>query len=169
MDGMERIVDVQIGEVKVAQGNAILRSTAIGSCIAIVACDSLRKIGALAHIMLPGRAPARKAAAEKNKYASDAIEAIVEKMGKLGSATEDIEVAVVGGANILGREDDTICKDNIKSVLELLAEKGLKIKARAVGGTERRSVSLDIESGIVLCTEGNGRETPLWRTAETKD
>jgi len=70
---------------------------------------------------------------------------------------------LVGGGNIVGRENNTICEDNIKSILELLKKKHLKIKAQAVGGTARRSVSLDIGQGIVYCAEGNGSETELWR------
>jgi len=160
---MKKIVDVQIGQVKAGKGKVILQSKAIGSCVAIVAYDAIKSIGALAHVMLPGRAPAKKMI-EKTKYAANAIDAIVNKMSKLGSKKDDIEVVLVGAANVLRREDDTICRDNIESVLELLVKKRLKVKAQALGGTARRSVSLDIEWGIVSCAEGNGRQTELWRT-----
>jgi len=160
---MKKIVDIQIGQVKAGKGKVILQSKAIGSCVAIVAYDAIKSIGALAHVMLPGRAPAKKMI-EKTKYAANAIDAIVNKMSKLGSKKDDIEVVLVGAANVLRREDDTICRDNIESVLELLVKKRLKVKAQALGGTARRSVSLDIERGIVSCAEGNGSQTELWRT-----
>jgi len=160
---MSKIIDVQIGQVKAAQGKAILRSKAIGSCIAIVAYDRVRKIGALAHVMLPGKAPARKKRGAKTRYAADAIDAILTQMTQLGSKTDDIKVVLVGGGNVLGRKDDTICKDNVESVLELLLQKQLNVQAQAVGGTARRSVSLDVERGIVFCTEGNGSEMQLYR------
>ena len=159
---MTKIVDVQIGQVKAGKGKVILQSKAIGSCVAIVAYDAITSIGALAHVMLPGRAPAKKKV-EKTKYTANAIDAIVNKMSKLGSKKDDIEVVLVGGGNILNREDDTICKDNIESALKLLSEKQLKVKAQAVGGTARRSVSLDVEHGIVSYAEGNGAEKQLWR------
>jgi len=160
---MEDIIDVQIGQVKADRGKVILQSKAIGSCVAIVAYDATKNIGALAHVMLPGRAPAKKIV-EKMKYAADAIDAIISKMSHLGSKKDDIEVVLVGAANVLCREDDTICRDNIESVLDLLAKKQLKVKDQALGGTARRSVSLDIERGIVSCAEGNGCQTELWRT-----
>lgn len=159
---MKKIVDVQIGEVKAGKGKVILQSKAIGSCVAIVAYDAIKSIGALAHVMLPGRAPAKKSV-EKTKYTANAIDAIVNKMSKLGSKKDDIEVFLVGGGNILKREDDTICKDNIESALKLLSEKQLKVRAQAVGGTARKSVSLDVEHGIVSYAEGNGGEKQLWR------
>lgn len=145
-----------------SRGKVILQSKAIGSCIAIVAYDATKPIGALAHVMLPGGAPAKKAV-EKTKYAANAIDAIVSRMSKLGSKKDDIEVALVGGGNILNRKDDTICQANIESALQLLEEKHLKVASQAVGGTVRRSVSLDVERGIVSYTEGNGSEKQLWR------
>jgi len=158
---MKEIVDISTGEIKVGGKGIMLRSIAIGSCIVIAAYDSKNNIGAMAHIMLPGRAPEK--AQQKTRYAADAIDALVSQMGQLGSKNKDIEVVLVGGGNIVGRENNTICEDNIKSILELLKKKHLKIKAQAVGGTDRRSVSLDIGQGIVYCAEGNGSETELWR------
>ncbi len=163
---MKTTVDVQIGQVKAAKGKVILQSKAIGSCIAIIAYDPTNNSGSLAHVMLPGRAPAGKKPSEKTRYAADAIDAIISKMSRLGSKKDDIEVAVVGGGNVLNREDDTVCNDNIKSTLELLEEKHLKVRAQAVGGTERRSVSLDVEHGIVSYAEGNGGEKQLWRASK---
>ena len=160
---MKEIVDVQIGEVRAERRKVILQSKAIGSCIAIVAYDAAKNIGAIAHVMLPGSAPASKNPGEKTKYAANAIDAMVGQMAELGSKSDDIEVALVGGGNILNREDDTICKDNIESALELLEKKRLKVKAQAVGGTNRRSVSLDVEHGIISYTKGDGGEVQLWR------
>lgn len=164
-DKMKEIIDVQIGQVETGVGKVILQSKAIGSCIAIVAYDAVKKIGALAHVMLPGSAPSKKTI-EKTKYAANAIDATVEKMSHLGSQKDDIEVALVGGGNILNREDDTICKANIESVLGLLGKKGLRVRAQAVGGTDRRSVSLDVESGKIFYTEGEGNEKLLWESTK---
>jgi len=161
-DKIKEIVDVQIGQVKAGKGEVILQSKAIGSCIAIAAYDAVKNVGALAHVMLPGSAPAKKAV-KKTKYAADAIDAILSKMARLGSKTNDIEAVLVGGGNILNRENDTICKENIKSVLGLLRAKGLKVRAQAVGGAARMSICLDVERGIVSYTEGNGSEKQLWR------
>ena len=160
---MKKIIDVQIGKVRAERGKVILESKAIGSCIAVVAYDDSKNIGAMAHVMLPGSAPAGKEPGEKTKYAADAIDAIVRMMAHLGSKNGDIDVVLVGGGNVLNREDDTICKDNIESTLEFLEKKHLKVRAQAVGGTNRRSVSLDVEHGIVTCSEGDGSEMQLWR------
>jgi len=160
---MRKIIDVQIGEVKAGRGRVLLNSKAIGSCVAIAAYDRERKAGALAHVMLPGRAPQGKEGEERTKYAADAIDLIIEELGKYGSRKEDIEVVLVGGGNVLEREDDTICKENIESVEELLKERGLKIQAKSVGGASRRSIYMDVEHGVVSYTKGDDREMQLWR------
>ncbi|MHC4156555.1 MAG: chemotaxis protein CheD [Planctomycetota bacterium] len=83
---MKRVIDVNTGEVRVSTKSAVLRSLAIGSCIAVVAYDAKRRIGAIAHVMLPGRAPEK--ALEKTKYAADAIE---EMLGRMKKRSEEKE------------------------------------------------------------------------------
>ena len=158
---MKNIIDVQMGQVKTAKGKVILQSKAIGSCIAIVAYDPTRNIGSLAHVMLPGKAPAGKEPSEKTKYAADAIDTMLSNLSRLGSTRDDLEMTLIGAGNVLNRADHTICKDNIESTLQLLSEKHLKVKAQELGGTNRRSVSLDVECGIVSYSEGNGAQKQL--------
>jgi chemotaxis protein CheD len=165
---MHETIDVQIGEVKSESRNVILHSRAIGSCIVIAAYDSAKRIGAMTHVMLPGRAPAKKASTETNRYASNAIDSMLNEMSQMGSTKDDIGVVLVGGGNVLDRQDDTICKDNIASVLEILKKKHLKIKAQALGGKKRRGISFDIGSGVVTYTEGDSGEVELWRASEQK-
>lgn len=158
---MKETIDVNTGEVKVGGENIVLRSLAIGSCIVIAAYDFKKKIGAMAHVMLPGRAP--KKALEKTKYAADAIDEMVIRMTRAGSNKGDIEVCLVGGGNVLKKEDDTICKDNIESTTQLLEKKHIPVRTAILGGIERKGVFLDVESGGISYTEGNGEERPLWK------
>lgn len=144
----------------VGAGDIIMRSDAIGSCVVVVAYVLKKKIGSLAHVMLPGRSP-EKCHTEKTKYAADAIEVMLEKLNNLAVDIADIEVCLVGGANVLKRSDDTIWKENIDSVIGLLKEKDIKIKNEALGGNESKSISLDIEKGIVSYREGTG-ERKAW-------
>ena len=160
---MEEIVDVQIGQVKAASGKVILKSSAIGSCIALAACDPLNNTAAMAHIMLPGRAPSNKSGNDKTKYAHDAIDAMVDKMAQLGSTNDNVKVAVLGGANVLQKDDDTICQANIESTLEYLSQKHLEVVATATGGTIRRNVWLEIDSGVIFYSEGDGGKRQLWQ------
>ncbi|MHC4483370.1 MAG: chemotaxis protein CheD, partial [Planctomycetota bacterium] len=114
---MKKTIDVNTGEVKVGGEKIVLRSLAIGSCIVIAAYDFKKKIGAMAHVMLPGRAP--KKTLQKTKYAADAVDEMVSRMTRAGSNEGDIEACLVGGGNVLKKKDETICKDNIESTTQL--------------------------------------------------
>ena len=119
---MKTIIAVHTGEIKASKKDIIFKSSAIGTCIAIAAYDAKEKVGALAHTMLPGKAPAGEKY-QKKKYAADAIEEIISRMNLMGAKKENIEVCIAGGANILKRKDDTIGLYNLTSVIEILKEK----------------------------------------------
>jgi len=158
---LKESVDVNSGEVKVDTAGVILRSAAIGSCVVVAAYNLRKKTGAIAHIMLPGRAPQQSL--EKTKYAFDAIEQMLNRMFEAGAGMNDIEVCLVGAGNVLQKEDDTICQDNIKSVSTILAEKNIPIRASVLGGTKRKSVFLDVKNGSISYTEGDEKEKTLWQ------
>ena len=161
---MKEIVDVNTGEVRLGRGKIILRSIAIGSCIVVAACDFKKNIGALAHIMLPGRAAKKNP--ERTKYAADAINELIKRMTAAGSNKADIDVCLVGGGNVLKKKSDTICEDNIRSATQLLQKRLIPIRATVLGGTKRKGVFLDIENGTISYTEGDEKEKPLWKSAK---
>ena len=161
---MLEIAEVQIGEVKASQGERLLRASALGSCIAVIALDITRHIGMVAHVMLPGSAPGGKHGREKTKYAANAIDAIIETMTSQDSKISNIQVALVGAGNVLCREDDSICRDNIESVTDLLKQRKLSVVARALGGNMRKSALLNVEKPCIMYTEGDGPERRLFET-----
>ena len=157
---MREIIDVNTGQVKLGRGKVLLRSLAIGSCIAVAAYDSKAGMGAMAHIMLPGSAPEKFS--ESTKYAANAIDEMIGMMLDADSQRDNIEVCLVGAGNVLQKEDDTICAANMRSTTRLLEERSIPIRATVLGGTERKSILLDVESGNVSYRRGDGRERLLW-------
>ncbi len=153
-----------MSEVKAAKEPAMLQSVAIGSCVVVAVLNFKRKIGAMAHIMLPGYAPEQSS--EKTKYAADAIERLINNMNQQGCKSENIEVCLVGAANVLQKEDDIICDANIESVTGILKEKNIPVRASALGGTERKSVFLDVDGGCISYTEGDKEEKRLWQAKQ---
>ena len=146
------IINVDTGEVKVTSRPAILRALALGSCVAMIAYDGNRKIGGLAHIMLPGRS-LKEDVQGKMKYAEDAIDTLISRMKEEDIETRDLDVSLIGGANVLAEGD--IPDKVIRSILDYLERLDIKVKAKRIGGAERRSASLDIRSGKILYTEGD--------------
>src|SRR4030042_1539507 len=80
----QKIIDVNTGEVKAAVEKGILRSVGIGSCVVVAAYNLRRKIGGMAHIMLPGIAPQQSL--EKTKYAFDGIRQFVNQVFEGGGS-----------------------------------------------------------------------------------
>ena len=54
---MKKVIDVQIGHVAAASGKTVMKSSALGSCVAVAVWDDAGGVGAMAHIMLPGKSP----------------------------------------------------------------------------------------------------------------
>ncbi len=161
------VIDVQTGEVEAGSGKVVLRSDGIGSCVVIAAFDTKAKIGAIAHVMLPGRAP-KESTPQKLRYAANAIDEVIKKMSSLGAEDMcDVGFCLIGGGNVLKRADDKVSKDNIDSVVEILSSKGMRVVAESLGGEKRRSATLNVETGCVSFSEGDDSERVLWEARLT--
>lgn len=158
---MREMADVDTGKVVVRRGRWILKASAIGSCVAVAAYDAVTKTAGMAHVMLPGRCP--EFVSGTLRYAANAIENLLEQMLAYGAKLADIEVCLVGAGNVLQRDDDTICAGNIESVMAILAELNVSVKASLLGGTKRKSALLDAETGRISCTQGDGPVQMLWQ------
>lgn len=159
---MKKNIDIDTGDVKTGDSTTLLVANAIGSCIAIIAYDPEQKIGGIAHIMLPGRAP-HDTKTPKTRYVYNAFRELISQMEYTGAQKESLCFCIAGGGNVLKRSEDLICQNNISSVTECIEKAGFSIKAKSLGGTVRRKLRFDIETGCLYCAEGDGPETVLWK------
>lgn len=157
---MKDIIYVNTGEVKFAKGIGILYSGAIGSCIVITMYDPKSQRGGMAHVMLPGRI-SKNINEQPTKYAANAVKVLVEYFSRFNVSLDQIETCLVGGGNVLQREDDMVCTNNILSVNEELLKYGVNVNLRATGGILRRTVKFDVEKGTIFFTEGDSQEKLL--------
>ncbi|MDZ7724463.1 MAG: chemotaxis protein CheD [candidate division KSB1 bacterium] len=154
-------INVATGQVKTGTTSCVLVSSAIGSCVVITAYNAEHRIGALAHIMLPGRAP-ETSFLPKTRYAADAIESMLQLLRQSGADLSALDICLIGGGNVLQRKNDQICKANLDSVHRILNEKQLPIRAKAIGGVERRTVRFDLKNGKVFYTQAESDPKLLW-------
>lgn len=145
-----KTIDVDTGQIRVSAAPAILQAIALGSCIALVVYERKKRIGGIAHIMLPGKSPSMK---KRTRYAEDAIEELLGRLRQLGVRVADVEISCVGGANVLQEGD--IPERVLESVLDCLKKLRVELVGMRVGGIERRSAFLDTVSGDVFYTEGD--------------
>ena len=111
--------------------------------------------------MLPGQAP-DVVTREKTRYAENALEYLFEGMRENGAAQKNLQACLVGGANVLRRENDTIHVDNLASIIRYLTFRNVPICRCSTGGFERMSARLDPLKGMVYNSIGNGPQTPLF-------
>ena len=156
-----RTIYVSPGEIAVSTHNDVLHSTPLGSCVAVVMYDKTINIGGMAHVMLPGKA-GNGSDNDQFKYAANAIRGLLQKLQKAGAAIQNMEVCLVGGANVLKRPNDTIASEVAKSVLENMGAHHLKIAAFSLGGTERRVALFTANKSAVYYTLGNSEPRLLW-------
>jgi len=158
---MKEVVTVFTGEIKTSNQDADLKSSPIGSCVVVVLFDENCSFGGMAHIMLPGKAP-EKEDVIPGKYAHNAIRQLIDELTAHGMQQEKLKAVVVGGGNVLKRENDTIGIDNLESVSQQLTDYKIEVVARSVMGTERKSVRFDIKNRIIYCSKGDGSEKELY-------
>ncbi|SHJ98010.1 chemotaxis protein CheD [Tangfeifania diversioriginum] len=159
---MKETITVYTGEIKISDGTTDLKSSPLGSCVVVVLFDEEVSAGGMAHIMLPGKAPVKENVVP-GKYAANAIEKLIQDLKAEGLAEEKLKAVVVGGGNVLKRENETIGTDNLFSVYQLLELYKIKLEASSVKGTERKSVRYNTEKGIIYYTKGDGPEKELYR------
>jgi len=164
---MRSTIDVATGCVVVAASPSRLRSTPLGSCIAVVLLDPIRAVGGMAHIMLPGRAPADVRDDNRWRYAFDAIDRLLVLMWEMGCASSDLYAGLIGGANVLRRPDDVICHANIQAVTQFLGRYRFRRIAPDLGGHLRRSAILDIADASLWSARGADPPVLLWCARQT--
>ncbi len=142
---------VDIGDMKIASLPNTLVTLALGSCIGIAAYDSLSKIGAILHLMLPEAKVNPKNAEQKPfVYADSGIDKMIDSLVRAGAKKNRLMVKIAGGANIMdpnGMFD--IGKRNFLAAKRQLWKHNILVKSSSVGGGRGRSLKLDLNDGSV--------------------
>ena len=133
-----KLINVGIAETAVSQGTDVLR-TILGSCVGICLYDSDKKIGGLAHIMLP---TSKQAGASLKKYADTAIPLLIKELRDNGAGK--LIAKLVGGAMMFNLSENSmmgeIGKNNVIRSREMLEGLGIPIVAEDTGGNYGRTI-----------------------------
>ena len=145
----ETIIDVATGEVKAAKAPARLRCLAVGSCVAVILYDEEKRIGGIAHVMLPSSIQEKEniGDVEAFKHANIAIHELIKQLRELGSPIgRSLTARLAGGAYLIPNTAD-IGKENIAAVQKILLELGIAVTDEYIGGDAGRSVLFDVNTG----------------------
>lgn len=144
-------IKIGIGDMKMARQEGILITYALGSCIGIALYDPMIKLGALVHIMLPEAANMN----DPNvfKYADTGIRETLRKMQIFGGSKTRYVCKIAGGAQMFelknGSSIGNIGQRNAESVKRILREEQIRIAKQDIGLNYARTMSMDLQSGMV--------------------
>lgn len=143
----------------VAQGG-VVRTLALGSCVAVIILDRGTRCVAMDHIALPESSVSPERARELPGYFADTgIPLLFRKMERAaGSVSRPAQLVVklAGGANVADPTNTfNIGKRNVLAVKKILWQSGLAPVAEDVGGSFSRTVTVFRDTGkIVLSSHG---------------
>ena len=163
---MEDIIhSVSISDVKNVQSPGILQ-TVLGSCIAICLYDPERKVGSLAHALLPSIEQASKKGGQNpKKYVDSLIDIQLSELQTLGVLKKNLVAKIIGGANMFSEvipdSDNHVGKKNARKAQEILTTHNIPIVAKDTGNYFGRKVNFDVDSGVVTILKPTGE---LWKT-----
>ena len=141
---------IGIADMKMAKGEGMLITYALGSCIGICLHDPALKLGALVHIMLP----LNMETGRKNpmKYADTGIRETLKQMEAKGASRSRITAKIAGGAMMFKDGGSgslgNIGQRNIESVKLNLKKEGIRLLKEDVGGAVARTLLFDVNSGL---------------------
>lgn len=143
---------MRVADLAVAQGDAVLSTIGLGSCVAIVLYDAEHGVGGLAHILLPSESLAQDRS-NRAKFPATAVPLLVDEMHRLGGRSGRITARLVGGASMFAALLPTgglqMGERNLLASRAALGKARIPIVAEDVGGGHGRSVFFQVDSGVV--------------------
>ena len=131
----------------------VIKTFALGSCVALILYDKRRHIAGMVHIALPtSRVNKNKSVIKPGHFADTGVGALFMEMKRCGARPpyRDVEVKMVGGANVLHVKDTfKIGKRNVLEIKKQLWKMSLFPVAADVEGNISRTVSIDVDTGVV--------------------
>lgn len=150
--GERKRITVNISDMKAsADRDAYLITHSLGSCIGLVAYDAKCAAGALLHFQLPDSTiHGRRAQENPFMFADTGIPLFLQQLYALGADRGRIVVGMFGGANMLDDEElFKIGTKNARAAKRILWQHAIAITHEDVGGRSSRTVSLDLDTGVI--------------------
>jgi len=155
-------IKVGMGEGVVVGAPSVISAEGLGSCVALTLYYSKRRMGGMAHIMLPN-SDWVKIPCTPYQCADRALTTLLKELQSIGANIQDIVAKMVGGAQMFpfyNGGSSGIGEQNIMSIKYLLRKEQIPLVGSDVGGTHGRSLEFQLDSGrlIVMAIGREDRE-----------
>ena len=138
-----RAIHVVQGQIGVSAQGVVLK-VIIGSCVVVCLSDPVARVGGMAHVLFPG---GEACGQDETRFGHPAISSLISQILELGGAVEHLQAKVFGGAKLHdGRRD--IGKRNTDFALGFLAQEGILVTERGLGGEQVRRIRFSTRDGM---------------------
>ncbi|OHV12035.1 chemotaxis protein CheD [Kushneria phosphatilytica] len=132
-------------------------STVLGSCVSACLRDPVAGVAGMNHYMLPWT-PQACDPRHGLRYGNHAMAVLIEAMERMGARRERIEAKVAGGGRVMSGSAARVGDANADYVVQSLAEHGITLLARDLGGPSARRVHYLPASGRMLVRKLGAQE-----------
>ncbi|MGN0482757.1 MAG: chemotaxis protein CheD [Lachnospiraceae bacterium] len=148
---MSAVVKVGMADLNICHYPDIITTLGLGSCIGIALYDPVKKLGGLAHIMLPDSTQIRNNS-NIAKFADTGIEELVRLMVANGASKSRLVAKIAGGACMFAVKDGkagigNIGARNAEASKAKLKQLGIRLLAEDTGLNYGRTVELHTDTG----------------------
>ena len=141
------LVNVGVAQVKDSASPTVIR-TILGSCVGICIYDRMKKIGGMAHVLLPNDTTGGVAI---EKYADTAVPHLVNLLIKAGGKKEYFSAKIAGGASMFKFVSNLslgqIGERNVETTKIALEKLGIPLLEEDVGGSAGRVIDFYLQDG----------------------
>lgn len=156
------LINVGVAQVKTANSPVVLR-TILGSCVGICIYDRIKKIGGMAHILLPVDT---SNGVIIEKFAETAIPFLVQQLIKQGAKKEFMSAKIAGGASMFKFEASVqlgqIGERNIEETKKVLSKMQIPLLEEDTGGSAGRVIDFYLDDGHMK-VKANGHEKMYYK------
>lgn len=150
---MGAMIRVGMADLNICRAPDAITTLGLGSCVGITLFDSIKKIGGLAHIMLPDSMLVRNNS-NKAKFADTGIDTLIAMMIKAGANRNILTAKIAGGAQMFAFNSNNdmlrIGERNVEATKKKLAALSIRILAQDTGDSYGRTIEFYPETGELL-------------------
>lgn len=157
------LLTVGIGGLEVSDDRgSVIITHGLGSCIAVVAWDPVRRAGGMLHFQLPtSTLSPERAQSSPGTFADTGIPLLFERLYALGCQKRHIVVKAAGGGSFNDANGTfDIGRRNHTAMRKIFWKAQVLVAAEDVGGGRSRTVRLFLDTGNVTVQSGS-QVTPL--------
>lgn len=129
-------------------------ATLLGSCVTVTLWHPRRRLGGMCHILLPGSSSPTDPKAQRpldGRYADDAFVLIDAAIVRHGTRPHEYQARLFGGGNMFPamKTFNPIGGQNVETARQFIERRGIPLLDEHTGGTGRRKLLFDLDSGAV--------------------